>query len=130
MGQRMKSTGLLNHLRAIVASLLLTGASVSSGTGAELFAGRTITILSSGTPGGGYDAFARMLARHLGRHLPGSPAVVVRNVPGAGGLALANRLYNIEPKDGTGKHYRAGRDRPTRPEASTASRLCPGASQG
>jgi tripartite-type tricarboxylate transporter receptor subunit TctC len=69
--------------------------------GAELFAGRTITILSSGTPGGGYDAFARMLSRHLGRHLPGSPVVMVRNVPGAGGLALANRLYNTEPKDGT-----------------------------
>jgi tripartite-type tricarboxylate transporter receptor subunit TctC len=73
----------------------------SSSLAAELFEGKTITILSAGTPGGGYDAYARLLARHLGRHLPGTPAVVVRNNPGAGGLTLANRLYNIEARDGT-----------------------------
>ena len=87
-------------IRVAVSSLLLCASALPS-PGAEMFEGRTITILSSGTPGGGYDAFARMLARHLGRRLPGSPAVVVKNVPGAGGLALANRLYNTEPKDGT-----------------------------
>ena len=87
-------------IRVAISSLLLCASALPS-PGAEMFEGRTVTILSSGTPGGGYDAFGRMLARHLGRHLPGSPAVVVKNVPGAGGLALANRLYNTEPKDGT-----------------------------
>jgi tripartite-type tricarboxylate transporter receptor subunit TctC len=86
-------------LRALC--LALSTAAASSSLAAEMFEGKTITILSAGTPGGGYDAYARLLARHLGRHLPGTPSVVVRNMPGAGGLALANRLYNIEPKDGT-----------------------------
>jgi tripartite-type tricarboxylate transporter receptor subunit TctC len=71
------------------------------GPAAGLFEGKTITILSAGPPGGGYDTYARLLARHLGKHLPGTPTVVVRNNPGAGGLTLVNRLYNIEPKDGT-----------------------------
>jgi tripartite-type tricarboxylate transporter receptor subunit TctC len=86
---------------SFVALLSLLIVSTSPSDAVEIFEGRTVTILSSGTPGGGYDAFARMLARHLGRHLPGSPTVVVKNVPGAGGVALANRLYNTEPKDGT-----------------------------
>jgi tripartite-type tricarboxylate transporter receptor subunit TctC len=97
----MRRIDLRELIRAAFSVLLMTGASLSPAIGAEMFEGRTITILSSGTPGGGYDAFARMLARHLGRHLPGAPAVVVKNVPGAGGVALANRLYNSEPKDGT-----------------------------
>lgn len=86
--------------RAAAVVLLLCGLA-SAAPAAEMFEGRTITILVSGSPGGGYDAFGRLLARHLGRHLPGMPSVVVKNVPGAGGLALANRLYNVEPKDGT-----------------------------
>jgi tripartite-type tricarboxylate transporter receptor subunit TctC len=52
-------------------------------------------------PGGGYDVYARAIARHFGAHVPGHPAVVVQNVPGAAGLALANSLYNVSPKDGT-----------------------------
>ena len=88
-------------LGALWLALLTISVPVSNCLAAELFEGKTVTILSAGTPGGGYDAYARLLARHLGRHLPGMPAVVVRNVPGAGGLTLANRLYNIEPKDGT-----------------------------
>lgn len=88
-------------MKLLFSSLLLLCASASAVPGAEMFEGRTVTILVSGSPGGGYDAFGRLLARHLGKHLPGSPSVVVKNVPGAGGLALANRLYNTEPKDGT-----------------------------
>ena len=87
--------------RALALALAALAASGAGVHAAGIFEGKTVTILSAGTPGGGYDAFARLLARHLGKHLPGSPAVVVRNNPGAGGLALANRLYNIEPKDGT-----------------------------
>jgi hypothetical protein len=67
----------------------------------ELFKGRKVSIYVSTGPGGGYDAYGRMLARHLGRHLPGNPTVVVENMPGAGGRNVANFLYNVAPKDGT-----------------------------
>jgi len=51
--------------------------------------------------GGGYDLYARVLARHLGKHLPGSPSVVPQNMPGAGSVKAANYIYNVAPKDGT-----------------------------
>ncbi len=67
----------------------------------DFYAGRTINIQVGFGPGGGYDTYARTLARHFGAHVPGHPNVVVQNVPGAAGLGLANSLYNISPKDGT-----------------------------
>ena len=51
--------------------------------------------------GGGYDAMARAIARHIGKHIPGNPTVVVRNMPGAGGITAVNWLYNAAEKDGT-----------------------------
>jgi tripartite-type tricarboxylate transporter receptor subunit TctC len=60
-----------------------------------------VSLLIGTTPGGGYDVYARALARHLGRHLPGQPTVIAKNVPGAGGLTLANYLYNRAPADGS-----------------------------
>jgi tripartite-type tricarboxylate transporter receptor subunit TctC len=51
--------------------------------------------------GGGYDVYARLLARHISRHIPGNPTVIVQNMPGAGSLTAANQLYNVLPKDGT-----------------------------
>ena len=51
--------------------------------------------------GGGYDVYARLIARHMGRHLPGSPVIVPKNMPGAGSLTLANWLYSAAPRDGT-----------------------------
>lgn len=68
---------------------------------ASFYRGKTITISVGFTAGGGYDLHARTLARHMGRHIPGSPNIVVKNVPGAAGLILANQLYNTLPKDGT-----------------------------
>ena len=67
----------------------------------DFYAGHTISVLVGFGPGGGYDLYARTLARHFGAHMPGNPNVVVRNQPGAAGFVLANALYNIEPKDGT-----------------------------
>lgn len=64
------------------------------------FSGRTVTVLVGNPPGGGYDRFARLVARHLPRYLPGSPAVVVQNMPGAGGIVAANHLYNVARSDG------------------------------
>lgn len=65
------------------------------------FTGKTVTVYVSNPPGGGYDFYARLVARHIGRHIPGNPRVVVSNMPGAQGLTGANYLYNAAPKDGT-----------------------------
>jgi len=66
----------------------------------SFYRGRTVTIVVGYSVGGGYDAHARVLARHLGKHIPGNPSVVVQNMPGAGSLRAANYLYNAAPKDG------------------------------
>ncbi len=89
----------------LVALVALGGVLVSQPAAAEpaadMFKGRKVSIYVSTGPGGGYDAYGRMLARHLGRHLPGNPTVVVENMPGAGGRNVMNFLYNVAPKDGT-----------------------------
>jgi tripartite-type tricarboxylate transporter receptor subunit TctC len=61
----------------------------------------TIRMVVGSEPGGGYDAYARLLSRHLGKHIPGNPNILVQNMPGAGGIVAANWLYNVAPKDGT-----------------------------
>lgn len=68
---------------------------------ADFYQGKTINIAIGHSAGGGYDLYARVLARHLGRHIPGNPAVVPVNMPGAGGLRAANYIYSAAPKDGT-----------------------------
>lgn len=68
---------------------------------AEFFSGKQLSMLIGTTAGGGYDAYGRLIARHIGRHIPGNPSVTAKNMPGAGGLAAANYLYNRAPKDGT-----------------------------
>jgi tripartite-type tricarboxylate transporter receptor subunit TctC len=65
------------------------------------FSGETIAIEIGYGPGGGYDTYARLLAKHYGNFIPGNPAVVPRNMPGAGSLRAANFIYNLAPKDGT-----------------------------
>lgn len=67
----------------------------------EFWRGKTVTIIAPTGPGGGYDAYTRMVARHIGKHIPGQPTIVVQNMPGAGGMVAANHIYNIAPRDGT-----------------------------
>jgi tripartite-type tricarboxylate transporter receptor subunit TctC len=63
---------------------------------------KLVTIYVSLPPGGSYDSYARVLSRHIGKHLPGQPSsVIIKNMPGGGGVTLANYLFNIAPKDGT-----------------------------
>jgi tripartite-type tricarboxylate transporter receptor subunit TctC len=68
---------------------------------AEFYAKRTLTIAVGFTPGGNYDLYARLVSRHIGRHIPGKPNVIVQNMPGAGSRRLANTLANVGPHDGT-----------------------------
>jgi tripartite-type tricarboxylate transporter receptor subunit TctC len=65
------------------------------------FKGKTVTVYIAFGVGGGYDQYARLFARHVGRHIPGNPTVVPSNMPGANGIVAANYLYNTAPKDGT-----------------------------
>ena len=71
----------------------------------SFYRGRTVTLIVGYSVGGGYDAMARVLAPHLGRHIPGNPTVVVQNMPGAGSLRAANYLYRAAPKDGALSAY-------------------------
>lgn len=88
---------------ALAAGLLLAGAVAPAlaQSGADFYKGRQLTIMVGFPPGGGYDIYARVLARHISRFVPGGPTVVVQNMPGAGSLNLANHMYSVAPKDGT-----------------------------
>jgi tripartite-type tricarboxylate transporter receptor subunit TctC len=66
----------------------------------EFYAGKQLTVVAGTESGGGYDLYARGLARHIGRFLPGNPTAIVQNMPGAGGIRAANYVYNAAPKDG------------------------------
>lgn len=68
---------------------------------ADFYKSKTVTVYIGYGAGGGYDLYARLLARHLGKHLVGHPTVIPKNEPGAGSFKLANELYNVLPKDGT-----------------------------
>jgi tripartite-type tricarboxylate transporter receptor subunit TctC len=72
----------------------------ASGARAE-FKVSTVSLYIPSGMGGGYDTYGRLASRHLGRFLPGNPTVVPKNMPGAGGVVLANYLYNVAPKDGS-----------------------------
>src|SRR5215212_2690196 len=81
--------------------LVLVGSPAAAQDLASSLAGKAITIYIGFVPGGGYDLYGRVLARHLGKHLPGHPTVVVSNMPGATSVRAANYVYNVAPKDGT-----------------------------
>jgi tripartite-type tricarboxylate transporter receptor subunit TctC len=86
-----------------IAAMVLMGCSDrgSAQTPADFFKGRTIDLYIGYSVGGGYDVYARMIARHMGRHIPGNPTIIPKNMEGAGSIRLANWLYNVAPRDGT-----------------------------
>jgi tripartite-type tricarboxylate transporter receptor subunit TctC len=85
-------------LVALAAALLLVTAKAKA---EDFYKGKTVTIDVGFSPGGGFDMNARLLARHLGQYIPGHPAVIVVNIPGAGSQTSVVRLDAVEPKDGT-----------------------------
>jgi tripartite-type tricarboxylate transporter receptor subunit TctC len=89
--------------RAVVTSLAAPVLAVASAAAADsdFYAGKSIQLLVGFSAGGGYDIYARTLARHLGRHIPGNPKLIPQNMPGAGSLKAVNYLYNVAPRDGT-----------------------------
>ncbi|MGH6768303.1 MAG: Bug family tripartite tricarboxylate transporter substrate binding protein [Xanthobacteraceae bacterium] len=89
------------RLRAVLLALPLIAMLPSPATSEDFFAGKTISIVVGGSAGGGHDLYARTIARHLARFIPGNPGVVVRNMPGAGSMRAAGHVYAVAPKDGT-----------------------------
>ena len=85
----------------VAVGLLSAGPASAADAIADFYKGKTVTISVGYTPGGGYDVYTRAVARHIGKHIPGNPNVVVQNMPGAGSRLAANWLYNVAPKDGT-----------------------------
>jgi tripartite-type tricarboxylate transporter receptor subunit TctC len=65
------------------------------------FKDRQIRLIVGSAPGGGYDAYGRLLAQYMKQHIPGNPNIIVQNMPGAGSLVAANYIYNVAPRDGT-----------------------------
>ena len=84
---------------AVVAAIAAIPAHAA--TAADFYRGRTIQVLVGFGPGGGYDLYARTLARFMGKHIPGNPTMLPQNMPGAGSLKAMNYIYNVAPKDGT-----------------------------
>ena len=85
----------------MLAVATMLGATTSPLAAADYYAGKTLEMIVGGGPGGGYDIYARAVSRHLGRHIPGQPTIVVKNMPGAGSAKAAQYIQNIAPKDGT-----------------------------
>jgi tripartite-type tricarboxylate transporter receptor subunit TctC len=85
---------------ALVIGILLPQTAVAQPAD-QFFRGKTIQLYIGFAPGGSYDYYGRMVARFLGKHVPGNPTIVPQNMPGAGSFQAANFLYNAAPKDGT-----------------------------
>ena len=95
---------LIRLVTLLVITEAIWGASIAAGrcdAVADFYRGRSISLVIGFGAGGGYDAYARLLARHIGRHIPGSPSLVAQNMQGAGGLKATQFLYDVAPRDGT-----------------------------
>jgi tripartite-type tricarboxylate transporter receptor subunit TctC len=89
---------------AYAAGVLALGMSASAAIAdpvEDFYKGKQMAVIIGAGAGGGYDLYGRLVARHMGKHIPGKPTIVPQNMPGAGSLRAANYLYEIAPKDGT-----------------------------
>jgi tripartite-type tricarboxylate transporter receptor subunit TctC len=99
----------MSRLIAFVTAAALVAPAGAASAQESLFKGKTIRIVVGFTAGGGFDAYSRAIARHMSRHIPGGPAIIVENMPGAGSLIAANYLYKIAKPDGlTVGHFIGG----------------------
>src|SRR5262244_443308 len=90
-------------LRLVFALTVLSvaGSGLPRAMAQDFYAGKQVTLIVGAGVGGGYDHQARLVARHLGRHIPGNPAVIVQNMPAAGSIAATNYMFSTAPRDGT-----------------------------
>src|SRR5918999_6462050 len=86
-------------LAAVLFSFALT-AEIGHASSHEFFKGKTIRLVVGNSVGGAMDDWGRFVAQHLGKHIPGTPQIIVQNMPGAGGVSAANYVYNVAKPDG------------------------------
>lgn len=91
----------MRFLWPMAVAVCLTCSPATSQTVEEFYRDRTITLLIGYGPGGGYDQYARLLARHMSQFIPGKPQILAKNLPGAGSMNAINSTYNVGPRDGT-----------------------------
>src|SRR5438876_3725738 len=92
------------RLLVLIAPAILLGLSTHAANAedaAAFYSGRNLNLIVGFNVGGGADLYARLIARHLGKHVAGHPTVIVRNMPGAGSMAAANHVFNVSPRDGS-----------------------------
>ena len=91
----------------LIALMTLTAPGLTCASAADYYAGKSIDLLIGAPPGGGYDIYARTLARHYGRHIPGQPSIVAKNMPGAGSARAAGFISTMAPqrRDGDRRHH-------------------------
>ena len=86
----------------VLAAIVLLSPAVAGAQSVEdFYRGKTITVIIGYAPGASNDFYVRAVARHMGRHIPGNPLVLPRNMPDGGSLVAANHIFNVAPKDGT-----------------------------
>jgi tripartite-type tricarboxylate transporter receptor subunit TctC len=97
----MKSVATTFGILPAAIALGIAGAPAKAQSVADFYSGKSIALAIGFAPGGGYDLYGRLVARHLGKHIPGNPQIVPQNMPGAGSMRAAQHLYSVAPKDGT-----------------------------
>lgn len=88
-------------IAAVAALAFSSGRHLDQAQAQDLYAGKQLTIVVANTAGSGYDTYGRLLARHITKYIPGKPAVIVQNMPGAGSIKATDYTVNVAPKDGT-----------------------------
>ena len=91
--------------KAVIGSLVcmaaVLGGQARADSVADFYRGKQVTMVIGYGPGGGYDIYGRIMAKYIGKHIPGNPTVIVQNMPGAGSMRATNYIYEVAPKDGT-----------------------------
>ncbi len=98
---RLRKIGLLRALAAAVVLVVAPGLVSLALSAGDFYQGHSVNMYIGYSPGGAYDLYARVIARHMGAHIPGNPTFVPQNMEGAGSLRLANYMYRVAPQDGT-----------------------------
>ena len=97
----MKRPRLSTRLAALLALSAAAGGTARADEVADFYRGKTLTMFIGYPAGGGYDLYARAIARHMGRNIPGQPQFVSQNMPGASSMVLGNHIARVAPRDGT-----------------------------
>jgi hypothetical protein len=97
----MHKLGTTGKSLLLVAAVAMSASIARAENAVDFFKGRSISMIIGYSVGGGYDAYARLLAHHIGRHIPGEPSIVPQQMTGAGSLRAANYLFSVAPKDGS-----------------------------